>query len=75
MAFSVFTNRDQVTVSTYSGTNVQMRIEGKRLERIRFRLFSGKPRYPIVGIDPGTTAAFAALDLDGNLLHPQSSTR
>ncbi|MDO9325772.1 MAG: DUF460 domain-containing protein, partial [Methanoregula sp.] len=71
--FSVFTTRDQIPVSTYRGADVQVRINGKRLERIRFRPLSGKPRYLIVGIDPGTTTAFAALDLDGNLLHLQSS--
>lgn len=73
VAFRVFTTRDQVPVSTYRGADVQVRISGKRLERIRFRPLSGKPRYLIVGIDPGTTTAFAALDLDGNLLHLQSS--
>jgi len=73
VAFRVFTKRDQVPVSTYRGADVQVRISGKRLERIRFRPLSAKPRYLIVGIDPGTTTAFAALDLDGNLLHLQSS--
>jgi hypothetical protein len=73
VVFRVFTTRDQVPVSTYRGSDVQVRINGKRLERIRFRPLSGKPRYLIVGIDPGTTTAFAALDLDGNLLHLQSS--
>ena len=73
VAFRVFATRDQVPVSTYRGADVQVRISGKRLERIRFRPLSGKPRYLIVGIDPGTTTAFAALDLDGNLLHLQSS--
>ena len=38
-----------------------------------FRPLSGKPRYLIVGIDPGTTTAIAALDLDGNILHLESS--
>ena len=71
--FRVFAPRAQVPVSTYRGADVQVRISGKRLERIRFRPLSGKPRYLIVGIDPGTTTAFAALDLDGNLLHLQSS--
>ena len=71
--FRVFALRDQVPVSTYRGSDVQVRIAGKRLERIRFRPLSGKPRYLIVGIDPGTTTAAAALDLDGNLLHLQSS--
>jgi hypothetical protein len=73
VAFRVFAIRDQVPVSTYRGSDVQVRISGKRLERIRFRPLSGKPRYLIVGIDPGTTTAVAALDLDGNLLHLASS--
>jgi predicted RNase H-like nuclease (RuvC/YqgF family) len=69
VAFRVFATRDQVPVPTYRGADVQVRIHGKRLERIRFRPLSIKPRYLIVGIDPGTTTAVAALDLDGNLLH------
>ena len=73
VVFRVFATRGQVPVSTYRGADVQVRISGKKLERIRFRPLSGKPRYLIVGIDPGTTTAFAALDLDGNLLHLQSS--
>jgi predicted RNase H-like nuclease (RuvC/YqgF family) len=73
VAFRVFATRDQVPISTYRGSDVQVRISGKRLERIRFRPLSGKPRYLIVGIDPGTTTAVAALDLDGNLLHLASS--
>ena len=73
VAFRVFAVRDQIPVSTYRGADVQVRISGKRLERIRFRPLSGRPRYLIVGIDPGTTMAIAALDLDGNLLHLASS--
>jgi predicted RNase H-like nuclease (RuvC/YqgF family) len=73
VVFRVFTTRDQVPVSTYRGSDVQVRINGKRLERIQYRQLSGKPRYLIVGIDPGTTTAVAALDLDGNLLHLRSS--
>jgi len=73
VAFRVFATRDQVPISTYRGADVQVRISGKRLERIRFRPLSGKPRYLIVGIDPGTTTAVAAVDLDGNLLHLASS--
>ena len=73
VAFRVFAKRDQVPVSTYRGADIQVRISGKRLERIQFRPLSGKPRYLIVGIDPGTTTAVAAVDLDGNLLHLASS--
>jgi uncharacterized protein len=68
VAFRVFATRDQVPVPTYRGADVQVRVHGKRLERIQFRPLSIKPRYLIVGIDPGTTTAVAALDLDGNLL-------
>jgi uncharacterized protein len=73
VAFSVQAMRDQIPVPTYRGADVQVRIEGRRLDRIRFRPLSGKPRYLIVGIDPGTTTAVAALDLEGNLLHLSSS--
>jgi predicted RNase H-like nuclease (RuvC/YqgF family) len=73
VSFEVFAPRDQVPVSTYRGADVQVRISGRRLERIKFRPLSGKPRYLIVGIDPGTTTAIAALDLDGNLMFLASS--
>ncbi|MCU0632300.1 MAG: DUF460 domain-containing protein [Methanolinea sp.] len=73
VSFTVQAPRDQVPVSTYRGADVQVRISGKRLERIRFRPLSRKPPYLIAGIDPGTTTAIAALDLDGNLLLLQSS--
>ncbi|MDD1715929.1 MAG: DUF460 domain-containing protein [Methanolinea sp.] len=73
VSFQVFSPRDQVPVTTYRGADVQVRITGKRLDRIRFRPLTGKPRYLVVGIDPGTTTAIAALDLDGNLLHLESS--
>lgn len=72
VVFRVFAVRGQVPVSTYRGADVQVKVSGKRLERIRFRPLSGKPRYLIVGIDPGTTTAIAALDLDGNILHLES---
>ena len=71
--FEVYAPRDEIPVSTSRGADVQVRIGGKRLDRIRFRPLSGKPRYLIVGMDPGTTTAIAALDLDGNLLHLSSS--
>jgi predicted RNase H-like nuclease (RuvC/YqgF family) len=73
VSFDVYAPRDQIPVSTYRGADVQVRISGRRLERIKFRPLSGKPRFLIVGIDPGTTTAIAALDLDGNLLFLTSS--
>ena len=73
VSFQVFAPRDEIPIPTYRGSDVQVRISGKKLDRIRFRPLSGKPRYLIVGIDPGTTTAIAALDLEGNLLHLSSS--
>jgi len=73
VSFDVAAPRDQVPAGNFRGADVQVRITGKRLDRIRFRPLSGKPRYLIVGIDPGTTTAVAALDLDGNLLSCESS--
>ncbi len=73
VSFVVSAPRDKIPVSAYRGADVQVRISGKKMERIQFRPLSAKPRYIIVGIDPGTTTAVAALDLDGNLLHLQSS--
>jgi predicted RNase H-like nuclease (RuvC/YqgF family) len=73
VAFEVFSSRDQIPVGASRGADVQVRVTGRRLERIRFRPLSGKPRYLIVGIDPGTTTAVAALDLEGNLRYLGSS--
>jgi len=73
VSFAVYARRDQVPVAAWRGADVQVRVTGKRLERIRFRSLSGKPPYLIVGIDPGTTTAIAALDLDGNLKVLESS--
>lgn len=71
--FRVFASRDMVPVRSSRGTDVQVRISGRRLDRIRFKPLSGKPRYLIAGIDPGTTIGIAAVDLDGNLMHLISS--
>lgn len=73
VVFTLPLARSEVPVSTYRGADVQVRVTGKRLERIRFRPVTARPRYLIVGIDPGTTTAYAALDLDGNLLALRSS--
>lgn len=73
VSFTVQAPRDQIPVSTFRGADVQVRVSGRRLDRIRFRPLSGKPPYLIAGIDPGTTTAIAALDLEGNLLLLQSS--
>lgn len=73
VAFRVQVPRDQVPFGTYHGADVQVRITGRKLDRIRFRPLAGKLKNLIVGLDPGTTTAIAALDLEGNLVHLSSS--
>jgi predicted RNase H-like nuclease (RuvC/YqgF family) len=70
--FLVLAPREEVPVSTRRGGDVQVRVAGQKLDRIRFKP-AGKAAVPlIVGIDPGTTTAVAAVDLDGNLVHLSS---
>lgn len=71
--FHVHASRDMVPVAAFRGSDVQVRISGRKLDRIRFKPLRGRPRYLIVGIDPGTTIGIAAVDLDGMLLHLTSS--
>jgi predicted RNase H-like nuclease (RuvC/YqgF family) len=71
--FRVAASRDMVPVRSVRGSDVQVRVMGRRLDRIRFRPLQGRPRYLIVGIDPGTTIGIAAIDLDGALVHLISS--
>ncbi|MBR1368831.1 hypothetical protein RJ53_04610 [Methanocalculus chunghsingensis] len=71
--FVVSAPRAHVPVRNLRGSDVQVNVSQPRLERIRFVPQSGKPRYLIVGIDPGTTMAVALLNLDGELVHLSSS--
>lgn len=67
VTFRVVAPRSMVPISSSRGADVQVRVAGRELERIRFEPLSSRPRYLIVGLDPGTTTGIAALDLDGNL--------
>lgn len=73
VTFHVREERENIPVSSSRGGDVQVRLSGKRLERIQYRPLSAKPKYLIVGIDPGTTIGIAALDLDGGLVKLHSS--
>lgn len=73
VAFRVAAPRDMVPVHSSRGADVQVRVSGRQLDRIRFEPLSGRPRYLIVGLDPGTTTGIAAVDLDGNLVLLTSS--
>ncbi|MDD1653526.1 MAG: DUF460 domain-containing protein [Methanomicrobiales archaeon] len=73
VAFQVPAPREMVPVHSHRGTDVQVRVSGRKADRIRFRPLEGGSRYLVVGIDPGTTTAIAALDLDGKVVHLSSS--
>lgn len=73
VVFHVRERREDIRVPSSRGGDVQVRISGKRLERIQFRPLTTRPRYLIVGIDPGTTVGIAALDLNGNIIQVHSS--
>ncbi|MDV2481457.1 DUF460 domain-containing protein [Methanoculleus sp. Wushi-C6] len=72
-AFKVMAPREMVPVHSSRGADVQVRVSGRELDRIRFEPRSSRPRYLIVGLDPGTTTGIAAVDLDGNLVLLTSS--
>jgi hypothetical protein len=73
VAFKVMAAREMVPVHSSRGADVQVRVMGRELDRIRFEPRSSRPRYLIVGLDPGTTTGIAAVDLDGNLVLLTSS--
>jgi len=71
--FTVYAPRGEIPVRAYTGADAQVRVEGKKLDRIRYRPLTGKRRYIIVGIDPGTTTGIGAVDLDGEVVDLYSS--
>ena len=73
VVFTVYAPRGQIPVSPSKGGDAQIRIAGRRRDKITFQPLTKKPRYLIVGIDPGTTIGIAALDLDGNLVYLAST--
>jgi len=73
VAFRVAAPRDLVPIRPFRGADVQVRVAGRQLDRLRYEPRSGRRRYLIVGLDPGTTTGIAAVDLDGNLVHLTSS--
>ncbi len=70
--FRVRAPRTDVPVSSRISGGVWVRVSGKKKEKPAFVSLSKKPAYIIVGIDPGTTAGIAALNLDGDLIHLSS---
>jgi predicted RNase H-like nuclease (RuvC/YqgF family) len=70
--FQVHAPREDIPVSSRRGGDVQVRVAGQKLERIRFKPAGKAASFLIVGIDPGTTTAVAAVDLDGKVVHLSS---
>ncbi|MDD4256060.1 MAG: DUF460 domain-containing protein, partial [Methanofollis sp.] len=71
--FSVHAPREAIPVRGYTGADAQVRVEGKKLDRIRYRPITRKRKSLIVGIDPGTTTGIGAVDLDGEVVDLYSS--
>ncbi len=71
--FTVYAPRRDIPVSASKGGDTQIRVAGKRREKLEFRQLTRKSKYLIVGIDPGTTIGIAALDLDGTLIYLAST--
>jgi predicted RNase H-like nuclease (RuvC/YqgF family) len=73
ISFQVKAPREMIPVPTSRSADTQVRVSCRRLDRIRFRPLHERPKYLIVGIDPGTTTAIAAIDLEGNMVQTASS--
>lgn len=71
--FHVCAPRGGIPVRNTRGSDVQVNVQGLRLDRIRYQPMQAKAKSLILGVDPGTTIGLAALDLDGNLVDLKSS--
>ncbi len=71
--FTVSSPREDVPVTNARSADVQVKVAGRRLDRIRYRTRGGGQRYLFVGIDPGTTVGIAAVTLDGEPVLVKSS--
>ena len=71
--FVVASPREDVPVRNVRSADVQVKVAGRRLDRIRYRTRGGGQRYLFVGIDPGTTVGIAAVTLDGEPVLVKSS--
>ncbi|UUX91492.1 DUF460 domain-containing protein [Methanoplanus endosymbiosus] len=71
--FHVSAGRGDIPPSGGGGADVQVKVKSGRLDRIRYVQLTGRKKHLIVGIDPGTTFGFAALDYEANLIALKSS--
>jgi predicted RNase H-like nuclease (RuvC/YqgF family) len=73
VVFTVHAPREEILISPSKGGDTQIRIVGRRLEKIVYQPLIRKPQHLIVGIDPGATLGIVALDFDGNLVYLEST--
>ncbi len=65
-------SRRELPINSFKTRDVQVKVEAVAKDRIEFIPLSKTLRYTIVGIDPGSTTAVAAVDLRGNLIDVRS---
>ncbi|EHQ37040.1 DUF460 domain-containing protein [Methanoplanus limicola] len=71
--FHISGGREDIPSFGGGGTDVQVKVRSGRLDKIRYVQQGGRKKHLIVGIDPGTTFGFAALDYEANLIALKSS--
>lgn len=71
--FLVEENITNIGISSDRGADVQVNLSPVTKDSLDFEKYSTEKKYLIVGIDPGTTAAIALLDLDGRVVSISSS--
>jgi len=59
------TKKDEIPVNSFKTRDVQVVVEAIEKEKIEFIPLRKTLRYLIVGVDPGSTTAVAALDVTG----------
>lgn len=73
VSFHVFASKTEISVQSERHADFQVRVIPRELDKIRYSPQTARKRPLIVGIDPGTTFAFAALYLDGEVASVKSS--
>jgi len=66
--FEVEAARDKVHINPGYYSDAQLKVEGIARPQLQFRPIARRRGYIIVGLDPGTTTAIAALNLQGELI-------
>jgi hypothetical protein len=68
----VSASKTEIPLNSFRTRDVQVKVEAIEKDRVEYIPLSKTRRYTIIGIDPGTTTAVAAIDLNGNLIDVKS---